>query len=86
MRARGSVVGSGTMLQAMGSIPDEVTGFFNLPNFSNRIMIMALGSTRPLTGMSTRNSIMRGRFAKLTTSPPFVSRLPENVGTSTYHL
>jgi hypothetical protein len=35
------------------SIPDETTGFFNYPNPSNRIM--ALGSTQPLTEMSTRN-------------------------------
>jgi hypothetical protein len=36
-----------------GSIPDEVIGFFNLPNPSNRIM--APGSTQPPTEMSTRN-------------------------------
>jgi hypothetical protein len=36
-----------------GSIPDEITGFFNLPNPSSRTM--ALGSTQPLTEMSTRN-------------------------------
>jgi hypothetical protein len=34
------------------SIPN-VTGFFNSPNPSNRTM--ALGSTQPLTEMSTRN-------------------------------
>jgi hypothetical protein len=37
----------------MVSIPDEVTGFFNLSNPS--IRIMAMGSTQPLTEMSTRN-------------------------------
>jgi hypothetical protein len=36
-----------------GSIPDEVTGFFISPNPSSRTM--ALGSTQPLTEMSTRN-------------------------------
>jgi hypothetical protein len=37
----------------VGSVPNEVIGFFNLPNpFSH---IMALGSTQPLTEMSTRN-------------------------------
>jgi hypothetical protein len=37
-----------------GSIPDEVIGFFfNWPNPSSRTM--ALGSTQPLTEMSTRN-------------------------------
>jgi hypothetical protein len=43
------------MLQAGRSpvrVPDEV-GFFNLPNSSSRTM--ALGSTQPLTEMSTRN-------------------------------
>jgi hypothetical protein len=43
------------MLQARkvaGSIPVEVTGLFNLPNPSRS---MALGSTQPLTQMSTRN-------------------------------
>jgi hypothetical protein len=36
-----------------GSNPDEVTGFLNLPNPSSRNM--ALGSTQPLSEMSTRN-------------------------------
>jgi hypothetical protein len=43
------------MLQAGRSpfrVPDEVN-FFNLPNTSSRTM--ALGSTQPLTEMSTRN-------------------------------
>jgi hypothetical protein len=43
------------MLQAGRSlvqVPDEVD-FFNLPNPSSRTM--ALGSTQPLTEMSTRN-------------------------------
>jgi hypothetical protein len=35
------------------SIPDEVIGFFNLPNHTS--CTMALGSTQPLTEMSTRN-------------------------------
>jgi hypothetical protein len=34
-------------------IPYEVDFFFNLPNPSSRIM--ALGSTQPLTEISTRN-------------------------------
>jgi hypothetical protein len=49
------------MLQAGGRSPvrdsDEVD-FFNLPNPSNRTM--ALGSTQPLTEMSTRN-LPRGK-------------------------
>jgi hypothetical protein len=48
----GSVVGWGTKLQA-GSIPDEVTRFFNWPNPSSRNT--ALESTQPVTGMSIRN-------------------------------
>jgi hypothetical protein len=36
-----------------GLIPDEVIGFFNLPNSSSRTLV--LGSTQPLTEMSTRN-------------------------------
>jgi hypothetical protein len=36
-----------------GSIPDEVIGFFNWPNSSNRTM--APGSFQSLTEMSTRN-------------------------------
>jgi hypothetical protein len=35
----------------MGSIPDEVIGFFNWPNPSRRTM--ALGSTQSLIEMST---------------------------------
>jgi hypothetical protein len=35
------------------SIPDEVTGFFDLPNPSSRTM--ALESTQPPTEMSTMN-------------------------------
>jgi hypothetical protein len=41
-----------------GSIPDEAVGFLNLPNSSSRTM--ALGSTQPLTEMSTRN-LKRGK-------------------------
>jgi hypothetical protein len=55
--ACGSVVGLGTMLQARkkvaGSIPDDVIEFFSWPNPSSRTMV--LGSTQPLTEMSTRN-------------------------------
>jgi hypothetical protein len=37
----------------MGSIPNEVIGFLNCYNPSN--YTMSLGSTQPLTEMSTRN-------------------------------
>jgi hypothetical protein len=54
MGARGSAFGWGTMLKKVaGSIPDEVIGFLNWPNPSSRNMV--LGSTQPLTEMSTRN-------------------------------
>jgi hypothetical protein len=42
-----------TSRKVAGSSPDEMIGFFNLPNPSSRNM--ALGSTQPLTEMSTRN-------------------------------
>jgi hypothetical protein len=42
-----------TSRKVAGSIPDEVTEFFNCPNHSSRTM--ALGSTLPLTEMSIRN-------------------------------
>jgi hypothetical protein len=53
--ARGIVVGRGTLLQAGKSpvrVPDELD-FLNLLNPSSRTM--ALGSTQPLTEISTRN-------------------------------
>jgi hypothetical protein len=60
----------------VGSIPDEVIRFyFNLSNSSSRTM--ALGSTQPLTEMSTRN-VPGGKerpHVRLTTLPPSVSRL-----------
>jgi hypothetical protein len=37
----------------VGSIPDDVIGFFNRSNPSSRAV--ALGSTQPLTEKSTRN-------------------------------
>jgi hypothetical protein len=39
-------------IKIAGSIPDEVIGFFNLPNPFSRNL--ALGSTQPLREMSTR--------------------------------
>jgi hypothetical protein len=75
--ARGSVVGWGNMLQAGSSlvrVPDEVD-FLNLSNPSSSTM--ALGSTQPLTEMSTRN------FPGGKTLPPSMSRMSENVGAST---
>jgi hypothetical protein len=42
-----------TSQQVAGWIPGEVIGFFNLPNPFSHTMV--LGSTQPLTEMSTRN-------------------------------
>jgi hypothetical protein len=56
MGARGSVVGWGTTLQAgrsRGRVPMRSLNFFNLPNPCSRNMV--LGSTQPITEMSTRN-------------------------------
>jgi hypothetical protein len=60
--------------------------FLNLPNLSSRTM--ALGSTQPLTEMSTKNiSGRKGRPArKADNFTPSVSRLSrENVGLWTCH-
>jgi hypothetical protein len=40
-------------MEVAGSIPDELIEFFNWPNPSSRTV--ALGSTQPLTEISTRN-------------------------------
>jgi hypothetical protein len=75
------------MLQARRSpvrVPDEVD-IFELPNPSS--LTMALGSTQPLTEMSNRK-FLGGKGCRrvgLTTLPPSVSRMSENVGASTSH-
>jgi hypothetical protein len=63
-----------TSRKVADSIPDEVILFFNSRNASGRIM--GLGSTQPLTEMSTRNLPGgKGRPAVKLTSPPSVKRL-----------
>jgi hypothetical protein len=73
------------MLQAGRSpvrVPDEVD-IFNLPNPSSPTM--ALGSTQPLTEMSTRNSPggTKRPAHRADNLSPSVSRMSENVGAST---
>jgi hypothetical protein len=63
-----------TSRKVAGSITDEVTKFFSLPNHSSCTTV--LGSTQPLTEMSTRNLLggwVKGcRRVRLTTSSPSV--------------
>jgi hypothetical protein len=69
-----------TSRKDVGSMPDEVIGFFNWPNPSGRTM--ALGSTKPLTEMSTRNlpGVKGGRRVRLTTLPSYVSQVCRKFG------
>jgi hypothetical protein len=77
-----------TSRKVVGSIPDEIIGFFDWPNPCSRTI--GLGSTQPLTEISNPESswgeVTGGRRVRLTILPPSVSRLStENVGTSTSH-
>jgi hypothetical protein len=73
------------MIQAGRSpvrVPDDVD-LFNLPHPSSRTM--ALGSTQPLTEMSTMNFHVGKKrpIRRLTALPPFMSRMSDKVGAST---
>jgi hypothetical protein len=75
-----------TSRKVAGSIPDEIIVFFNWPNPSSRIM--AVGSTPPVTEMSTRN-LSGGKGRPACTADNFHRHLwadySENVGASTSH-
>ena len=79
-RWRSSLRHCATSRKVAGSIPDGVTGIFHWHNPSGRSL--ALGSTQPLTEMSTRNISWRPvrRADNLTT---FMCRLSWNLGAST---
>jgi hypothetical protein len=69
-----------------GSIPNEVIGFFNWRNPSSRTT--SLGSTQPLTEMSTRN-LPGGKGGPVRKADNLTAVCEaiviENVGTSTSH-
>jgi hypothetical protein len=69
----------------MGSIPDEITGFFKQPKPSSRTM--TLESTQPLTEMGTRNLHMGKAWPvrKADDLTAIYVLTLENVQTSTSH-
>ena len=70
-----------TSRKVAGSIPDCVTGIFHWHNPSGSTM--ALGSTQPLTEMSTRNTSCGVKAAGADNRTTFMCRLSWNLGAST---
>jgi hypothetical protein len=73
-----------TNRQVAASIPDGVSGFFHWHNPVG--CTMALGSTQPLTEMSTRNiswGAKGGRLLRADNLTTFICRLSRNLGAST---
>ena len=73
-----------TSRKVAGSIPDGVAGIFHLYNPSGRTM--ALGSTQPLTEMSTRNIPWRERrpLRRADNLTTFMCRLSCSLGASNF--
>jgi hypothetical protein len=78
-RARGSVVGSGTMLQAGKS---RVRFPVRSLDFAIDLILPALGPAQPLTEKSIRNllGVNGGRRVRLTASPPYMCQLYRKCG------
>jgi hypothetical protein len=77
-----------TSRNVAGSIPDEVIGFFNLPNPSSRTMALGFDSAsnrNEYQESSWGGGVKGGRRVRLTTSSPSVRNFLETVGASTSH-
>jgi hypothetical protein len=71
-----------TSRKVAGLIPDDVVGFFHWHNPSGRTMF--LGSTQPLTEMSTRNVCWWVKLCRADNLTIFMCRLSWNLAASTF--